>query len=84
MSPKTDPSALDYLGSTLGSAYFSGIGFDMMFEAVCVTHDESAAHTNPQWRVEISEFKCLDSTINAAIEAKEWLDNIVLQNGNNR
>jgi hypothetical protein len=73
------PSA--YLGSTLGNAYFSGMSMQMMFEAVCVTHDESANSFCPQIRVECNSFKRLDDTVSAGIWAKERLDELVKEHG---
>lgn len=83
MSQKMDPSdeisPFAYLGSTLGNAYFSGVGMEVLFEAVCETHDESANSFCPQIRVECQQFKRLDVTVSAAIEAKNWLDNLVVK-----
>lgn len=85
MSPKTSPSddisPFAYLGSTLGNAYFSGIGMELLFEAVCETHDESANSFCPQMRVECKQFERLDKTVSAAIVAKEWLEGIVKEHG---
>lgn len=86
MSQKTDPSdeisPFAYLGSTLGNAYFSGVGMELLFEAVCATYDERDNLLCPQIRVEVKRFERLDKTVNAAISAKEWLDKVVLQHGN--
>jgi len=70
MSPKTDPSdeidPFSYLGSTLGNAYFSGVGLDVLFEAVCDTHNQIG-----------NRFEKLDKTVSAAIDAKDWFDALV-------
>lgn len=76
-----DPSPFAYIGSTLGNAYFSGIGFDMLFEAVCETHDESDNSFCPQTRVEVKKFERLDKSVSAAIAAKDWLEGIVKSHG---
>lgn len=76
-------SPFSYLGSTLGNAYFSGIGMELLFEAVCETYDESANSFCPQIRVECKQFERLDNTVSAAIVAKDWLDKLVKTYGKN-
>jgi len=76
-----DISPMSYIGSTLGNAYFSGVGFDVMFEAVCITHDESDNTFCPQTRVEVTKFKRLDDNVSAAVWAKDRLDKLVKEHG---
>jgi len=51
----------DYIGSALGNAYFSEIGFDTLWE--CVASSETR--------------ESLDEKVSAAISGKEWLDKLV-------
>lgn len=51
----------NYIGSSVGNAFFSGVSFDVLWECVC------AADTREK----------LDANVTAAIEAKEGLDKLV-------
>jgi len=50
----------NYIGSAVGNAFFSGVGFDMLWECV------RTADTREK----------LDANVSAAIEAKERLDKL--------
>ena len=77
-----DINPMTLIGSTLGNAYFSGVGFDLMFEAVTLTHEKSDNSFCPQTRKEMQKFKRLDKLVSAAVHAKDRLDVMVKEHGN--
>ena len=72
-----DITPMAYIGSTLGNAYFSGVGFDVMFEAVTLTHEVSDKSFCQSSRDEVAKFRRLDAAVSAAIWAKEHLEKLV-------
>lgn len=63
----------DYVGSTLGNAYFSGVEMAILFEAVIEISKESGSDQD--------FFASFDDAISAAIQAKEWLEEVIPKNG---
>lgn len=72
---------MTFIGSTLGNAYFSGVGFDIMFEAVTLIDAESSQKFCPQTCVEVKKFERLDAAVSAAVRAKDRLDTMVSEHG---